>query len=558
MKGFKKIILGVVALFGVLVLTSAVVSDTFSLGKNIEILVNMFRNINLFYVDEVDSDKLLSDAAAGMTSNLDPYTTYLSPEDMINFTILTTGKYGGVGSVIREVDDWVVFAQPYQNSPADKAGIKAGDKIIEIEGKSAKGFTKEQVGDILKGEAGSHVVFKVEKFHTNEIVPLKIKREMITISGVPYYGFVADSVGYIRHFDFTDNCSNDVRKAFLELKKAGAKSVILDYRGNGGGILQESVKILSMFVPRGTEVVSTKSRGKNSASFVTEHDPIDLETPIVVLIDSGSASAAEIVAGALQDLDRAVLVGQRTFGKGLVQSPQHLGNNAYLKLTTAKYYLPSGRCIQTIDYAKRNPDGSIESVPDSLVVEFSTLGGRKVYDGGGVTPDVKIEPEHVSSFAYVVYGLGYIEKFLDQFCDQHYDTLVVDPVEYNFSDQDYAEFIEFMSDKEVKWDSPASVLWRQFKEAAAKERQKGDIDLHIAEIESNLESDTKTNLILYKQELKDIIEGRIVLRYCYQWGLTQHAVATDPEIAQAVEVLKDIEEYNKILTAQDTQNTIEE
>lgn len=548
------LIVGAVVVGGLL-LGSAAQSNTYNLGKNIEILVNLFRNLNLFYVDGVEPDKLMDAAAEGMTKVLDPYTTYLSADKMEEFSTMTTGKYGGVGSMIRQRGEWVDFIEPYKGSPADKAGIRPDDRIVEIEGKDAKGMTSQEVSDLLRGDPGSTVRLKVKKFPGEEVVDLRIKRERITIPSIPYYGMVADSVGYIIHNDFTEDCSTALLNAYRDLEAQGMKALVLDYRGNGGGLLQEAVKILSMFVPKGTEVVSMRSTksAKENRTFKTENEPVSLEVPIVVLTNSGSASAAEIVAGALQDTDRAVIVGQRTFGKGLVQSTYPLGYDAFAKITTAKYYLPSGRCVQAIDYAHRNDDGSVASVPDSLVQEFKTLGGRKVYDGGGVVPDVKLEPQYISTFAYVVYGMGHIDDFLTDYCRRHYDELVVEPQKYHFDQAAYEEFIEFMKEKEVPWESEAELRWKEFKKAAEKERWSESIDTPLAQIDNLFANTTEDNLRLYQREISDIIEEQMVSRYCFNEGGIHHTIPIDTELAKAVEILQNKPLYTEIVTSRDTE-----
>ena len=537
-------------------LVAAAGSSTHNLGKTVDILVNMLRTINLFYVDEVPSEKIMNAAAEGMTKILDPYTEYIPTERMAEFATMTTGKYGGVGSLIRLAGEYVEFSAPYKGSPADRAGIRPGDRIVEIDGKSAKNFTTQQISDRLKGDPGTSVKITIEKFPSREPQTLKIERERIAIPGIPYYGMVGDSIGYIIHSEFTEGCSSDLVKAYESLRAEGMKALVLDYRGNSGGILQEAVKILSLFLPEGSEVVSTRSSKDERAnsSFKTQNTPIDLEIPIAVLVNNGSASAAEIVSGALQDYDRAVLIGQRTYGKGLVQSSYPLGYDAALKLTTAKYYLPSGRCIQAIDYAAHNEDGSVAFVPDSLVSEFHTRAGRKVYDGGGVMPDVRLEPEYVSTFAVVVYAQGFVDDFLAEYCARHYAELEgkVVPTEYSFSDEAYGEFVEFMKDKKVAWESSASRMWKEFKKAAEKERWKESMAQQMAEIEENITNDTEDNLWLYKQELQQIIEDNIVSRYCYNEGGVAHSLPTDKGVAKAVEVLLDTEQYATILSQKDT------
>ena len=381
-KGYRYLLTAAVAASAAALLIFAARND-FGLGRNMEITVNMMRELSLGYVDPVDPDKLMEGAAEGMVRDLDPYTEYIPEEQMSDFELLTTGKYGGVGSLIRQKGDWVKIAQPYKDSPADRAGLKIGDKILAIDGKDAKGFTTEQVSSRLKGEPGSKVKVTVEHLDgSTETVTLQ--RERISIPGVPYTGWAADGIGYIRHSDFTEGCYEDMRAAVERLRTEGElKGLILDYRSNGGGIMQEAIKILGMFVPKGTEVVSTKGRTEDSRKvYRTSSTPILPDLPLAVLINGNSASASEIVTGALQDLDRAVVIGQRSYGKGLVQTPRPLGYNAMLKLTTAKYYIPSGRCIQAIDYS-HSQEGSVKAIPDSLITEYETRAGRKVYDGGG-------------------------------------------------------------------------------------------------------------------------------------------------------------------------------
>ncbi len=526
--------------------------DGFRMGRNMEVLVNMLRDISLFYVDDVDADKLLSDAAAGMTAGLDPYTVYISEDDMDTFQLLTTGRYGGVGSLIRKSGEGVVFAEPYKGSPADRAGIVVGDRILEIDGQDASGMTTEQVSDLMKGEPGTKLRMKVGKFYTGDTVQVELKREIINIPGIPYYGMLPDSVGYILNIDFTDEVSNDMRNAVMALREQGARALILDYRNNGGGIVQEAVKILSFFVPRGTEVVSLRGRNpEENAVFATQNEPLDTEIPLVVLVNNGSASAAEIVAGALQDMDRAVLVGRRTFGKGLVQSTRPLGYNAYLKLTTAEYYLPSGRCIQAIDYASRAEDGTLSHIPDSLITEYRTAAGRRVYDGGGVMPDIRVPAEYVSRFAYIVYGKGYVHDFVDDYMRRNRGRDIV-PGAFALTDEDYADFVEFMRDKDVEWESETERLLGQLKEAAEAERYLEGIETYVADIEATLGDDVQDGLQRYRQELTELIENEIVLRSAYNAGVVEHNILKDPDVRAALELLGDAQRYGEILATKDT------
>ena len=399
-------------------------TNDFGLGRSMEIAVNMMRELSLRFVDEVDPDLLIEGAAEGMVRRLDPYTEYLSEEQMGDFDILTTGKYGGVGSLIRKRGDYVVFARPYRNSPADKAGLRIGDKILAIDGADARGFSVAEASGRMKGDPGTEVTLVVEHLLDGRVDTATLRRERIAIPGVPYAGWVADGIGYVQHSDFTEGCYDDLRAAVEGLAAEGdLRGLILDYRNNGGGILQEAVKILSMFVPKGTEVVTTRGRTDNK-SFRTAADPILPELPLAVLVNGNTASAAEIVAGALQDLDRAVIVGQRSFGKGLVQSTRPLGYNTYLKLTTAKYYIPSGRCIQAVDYSRAREEGA-RSVPDSLIREYATQGGRKVYDGGGIMPDlfVPADTTDITPYFIEVVGRNILFRYTLRYADRHRDEL---------------------------------------------------------------------------------------------------------------------------------------
>lgn len=538
------------ALVAAAALTLFAARNDFGLGRNMEITVNMMRALSLEYVDEVDPDHLMEGAARGMVEDLDPYTEYIPEEGMQDFELLTTGKYGGIGSLIRQKEDYVRIAQPYQHSPADKAGLKIGDKIIAIDGKDARGFTTEQVSSRLKGEPGSTVKVTVEHLDgTRQSVA--IRRERIAIPGVPYAGWVADGIGYIRHSDFTEGCYEEMRAAVERLRREGElKGLVLDYRSNGGGIMQEAVKILSMFVPRGTEVVSTKGRTADSRqAYRTESEPILPDLPLAVLVNGNTASAAEIVAGALQDLDRAVLVGQRSFGKGLVQSTRPLGYNTMLKLTTAKYYIPSGRCIQAVDYS-HSQQGSVRTVPDSLISEFTTRAGRKVYDGGGIMPDLVTEPEYVSRFAVTLYALGFIEDFGDDYMRRHAgDT--IDVRTFTITNADYADFAEFMKDKKVPYESDTRRALKALKKAAEEDRFE-ELAAKFERVESELKDDTQTNLETYRREVVEAINNDIILRHAYTAGVIEHSLTDDAELQQAVGVLQSPDEYRRITTEQDT------
>ena len=524
--------------------------NDFGLGRNMEITVNMMRELSLNYVDEVDPDKLMEGAAAGMVSDLDPYTEYIPEKGMQDFELLTTGKYGGIGALIRQKEDYVRIAQPYQGSPADLAGLKIGDKILAIDGQDAKGFTTEQVSSRLKGEPGSKVRVEVEHLDGSKQTAV-IRRERIAIPGVPYVGWVADGIGYIRHSDFTEGCYEEMRAAVERLRKEGElKGLVLDYRSNGGGIMQEAIKILGMFVPKGTEVLSTKGRSEDSKQvFRTSSEPVLPDLPLVVLVNGSSASAAEIVAGALQDLDRAVLIGQRSFGKGLVQSTRPLGYNTMLKLTTAKYYIPSGRCIQAIDYS-HSQEGDIRTVPDSLISEFTTRAGRKVYDGGGIMPDIRTEPEYISRFAMTLYAMGFIEDFGDEYTRRN-PGQTIDIRTFSISDQDYADFAEFMKDKKVPYESDTRRALKALKKAADEDLF-ADLKEKFEKVEAELKDDTQTNLETYREQVIGTINNDIVMRHGYQAGVIEHSLPGDTDVQRALDVLNNPQEYRRIVSEQDT------
>lgn len=522
--------------------------EDFGLGRNMELAVNMMRELSLNYVDSVDTDKLMEGAAAGMVRNLDPYTEYIPEKEVSEFEMLTTGKYGGIGSLIRKKGEYVTIAQPYEGSPADKAGLKIGDKILAIGGESAKDFTTEQVSARLKGEPNTAVQLTIERLDGTKH-DLQIMRERITIPAISYAGWVADGVGYIRHDDFTDSCAAELRAAIEKLKKEGdLRSLILDYRGNGGGFMQEALKIVSLFTPRGTEVVRTKGRNEEK-SYKTTTDPVYPDVRLVLLVNGGSASASEIVAGSLQDLDRAVLVGQRTLGKGLVQTTLPLGYNAMLKLTTAKYYIPSGRCIQEVDYSQ-SQQGEVHNIPDSLIREYTTRGGRKVYDGGGIMPDVKLEPQYISRFAATLYALGFIEDFGDDYIRRN-GYRPMDSKTFRITEQDFEDFVRFMEDKEVPYESETRQALELIKRAAKNDRFTA-IEQQIEQLEAELKDDTKTNLETYREEVSDALTSDLVLRHAYQRGVTENSLQDDRELKRAIELLADTTEYDRILREQDT------
>lgn len=523
--------------------------NDFGLGRAMELTVNMMRELSLNYVDTLDYEKLLQGATQGMVRDLDPYTAYIPEQEMSEFELLTTGKYGGVGSLIRLKGDYVIFAQPYEGSPSDRAGIKIGDRILEINGESAKGFTTEQVSSRLKGDAGTPVKVKIERLDGSHH-EVEMTRERISIPAIPYVGWVAEGIGYIRHSDFTEGSFEEMRAAIEKLRSTGPlEGLVLDYRSNGGGLMQEAVKIVSLFTPKGTEVVRTKGR-KEEKSYKTQTDPLYPDLKLAVLVNGSSASAAEIVAGSLQDLDRAVLVGQRTYGKGLVQTTVPIGYNSMAKITTSKYHIPSGRCIQAIDYSN-SQQGDVHQVPDSLITEFKTRGGRKVYDGGGVMPDIRLEPEYISRFAMTLYGLGYIEDFGDDYIRRK-GYQPIDPRTFNITEADFQDFKAFLKDKEIPYESESRQALRLIKEAAKNDRFK-ELEEELARLESEVKDDTQTNLETYREEVEEQLRHDIIQRHAYTRGVTENVIPRDKALKRAIETLQHGEEYARILREQDTE-----
>lgn len=562
MSSFSTICRGVIAVVALVLIGAQGVgaqnierdSADFELAKSTEILANMMREIDTQFVDRVSSADLLKRAAMGMVMATDPYLEYLSEKDMTAFEMLTTGKYGGVGSLIRKRGDYVIFAQPYKGSPADEAGIKIGDKILAIDGKSMKGVGVETISSNLKGDPESDVKVTIERNIDGGEETLMLRRRRIAIPSVPYAGIIREGVGYICHNDFIDGSYDEFRRSVEAMLAEGElKGLVLDYRSNGGGVMQEAVDIASLFVPRGERVVSVMGRDSSSLyHYTTEHAPLVADVPVVVLVSGSSASASEILAGALQDLDRAVIMGSRTYGKGLVQGTHHVGYNSYLKITTAKYYIPSGRCIQARDYSSMGSDGSVAHVPDSLISQFVTRVGRKVYDGGGIVPDVEHEHEYVSRFALVLYSMGYMEDWADEYMRRHSDESV-DVRTFTLSDEEYADFCRFVEDKDIPYESDTRRALTALRTAAEKERYDEAIDSVLQGLEDMIKDDKMSNMQTYRNEIVKTLNYQILLRYAYQEGAMENAIIGDEMVSSAIDLILNSEEYNRILREQDLQ-----
>ena len=522
--------------------------NDFGLGRNMEIMVNLMHAISTQYVDKVDADEMMENGANGITSKLDPYTDFIPEKDMPDFEAMTTGRYGGIGALIRKKGDYVIIAEPYKGSPADENGLKIGDKIVAINGKDMRGAKVEDISKSLRGEPNTTVSITIEQLLTGERKELKIRRRRIVIPSITYSGYVAEGVGYIRHADFTDKCYDDMRAAILHLQSEGElKSLILDYRNNGGGLLQSAVKILSLFVPKGTMVVETRGRDDKSQKLYTEYEPLLPNMPLAVLINGNSASAAEIVAGAIQDLDRGVLIGQRSFGKGLVQATAPLGYNSFAKITIGKYYIPSGRCIQAVNYST---DGRAVQVADSLIKEFKTSRGRKVYDGGGIMPDKKIKPKYISNFAATLYLMGVIEDFGDDYIKRN-GSKSIDVKNFTISDEDYADFAKMVMTRDIPYKSESRAALEKLRKSLANERNTS-LNEALDAIDKGLKDDKQSNLETFRKEIVEQINQNIVLRYAYATGVIANSLRDDNEIQEAVKILSNEEEYKRITSEQET------
>jgi carboxyl-terminal processing protease len=515
----------------------------FEVAKNLDIYHTLFRELNMFYVDEVNPNKLVKTSIDQMLESLDPYTTYISEDQMEDFRFMTTGEYAGIGALISKQNDKIIIAEPYEGFPAQKFGLKAGDVLIEVEGKSTKEMNTEDVSNLLKGPANKPVKIKYERYGEKKPVTIDVVREKIQIDAVPYYGMLDKNTAYIRLSSFTANCSNEVKKAFLELKEDDPHSLVLDLRGNPGGLLMEAVEIVNFFVPKGSEIVSTRGKVTQwDKVYNANSNPIDTTIKIAVLTNSGSASASEIVAGAIQDLDRGIVVGTRTFGKGLVQTTRDLSYNTKLKVTTAKYYIPSGRCIQALDYTHRNEDGSVGTIPDSLITEFTTKKGRKVYDGGGVAPDVKFESETLSSLSVALITKYLIFDFATKFSNEN--ATIASPEEYEVTDDTYKQFISFVKENNFVYESQSEEELNDLIEHAKKDKYYGLAENEFEALKAKLAPNFDKDSEEFKAEVKELLQDEIVSRYYYQKGAIRAAISDDKGIKKAIEELNSETAYS--------------
>jgi carboxyl-terminal processing protease len=519
----------------------------FDIAKSLDIFATLFKEVNAYYVDEIEPQKLIRTSIDGMLSSLDPYTDYIPEDEIESFRITTTGQYGGVGALIGIVNKKTVITHPYKNFPAFKAGIKVGDEIISVDGKNVQGKSTSDVSALLKGQPKTEVEVKVRRFGLKENLTFKIKREKISITNLTYFGMVEPGVGYMRLDDFTPGASREVSEALVKLKEQGAAKIILDLRENPGGLLHEAINIVSVFIPKGQEVVSTKGKVEEwNKSYSTLNSPVDTDIPMVVLVSEGSASASEIVAGSLQDYDRAILVGKKTFGKGLVQTTRPLAYNTQLKVTTAKYYIPSGRCIQALDYAHRKEDGTVERFADSLKSEFKTKSGRNVYDGGGLDPDVSVEDEYLGSVTAALINSGFIFEYASRYCAEN--ATKPDLKSFHLSDSDYEKFLSFLKENKFTYSTPLERNTKQLIETAKQERYYTELEGQLNSLRSKIEVSKSTDLMKFKDEITAMLEEQIAFNYELNEGQAMISLNRDKVVLEAVKVLNDPAAYKRILS----------
>lgn len=545
-----KIAFSFVAIFSCCTVSAASKNEKAAIMRNLDIFNSIYKELQVFYVDSIDAEKSINTAIGAMLNDIDPYTEYIPAKDQDSFLSMTSGEYGGIGSYITERNGKVYISEPFENSPAHKAGLRAGDHIVKINNDTTAGWTSSKVSENLKGQASTSLRIEVKRpYVADSMLTFDIVREKIQVSAVPYYGVIKDNIGYIYLTSFTETAAKEVRDALIDLKKdPRVKSIILDLRGNGGGLLESAVKIVGLFVPKNTEVLRTRGKGHLSEKvYKTTSKPVDTEIPLAVFIDGSSASSSEITAGALQDLDRAVIIGSRSYGKGLVQSTRQLPYDGLLKVTIAKYYIPSGRLIQAIDYSHRNPDGSVARIPDSLTNLFKTKHGREVRDGGGITPDVKIEWDKMNRLTYNIirdlWAFNYANRF--------YATTpsIASAEEFVITDSIFNDFKKFIDPDKFQYDKVCETMLGELRKTAEAEgymndETKAQFDALEGLLRHNLDKDLDNN----RKAINEILSDEIVGRYYYQKGQVIDNLKYDEALDRAAAILNDPQAYRKILS----------
>nr|NQU92584.1 S41 family peptidase [Bacteroidota bacterium] len=547
----KKYIIYCFAMLSVLATTIHAFSqgknNDFEISKNLDVFTELYKQLDIYYVDDVNPGELMKSGIDAMLETLDPFTNFIPEAEIEDYRLLTTGEYGGIGALIHRQGDFVVISEPYLGFPAEKNGLLAGDKILKVDDQDATGKSTDDVSKILKGEPGTSIRILVEREGIEKPFLVELQRENIKIDNIPYYGMLNDNVGYIKLTSFTQNAGAEVKKAFLELKDDhDLKGLVFDLRGNGGGLLHEAVNIVNIFSNEGELVVSTKGKdSKKNNSYYTTKKPTDLEIPLVFLVDPGSASASEIVSGAIQDLDRGIILGQRTYGKGLVQNVFPLSYNSKVKVTVAKYYIPSGRCIQAIDYSHKDDEGIAHKIPDSLISEFSTKNGRKVYDGGGIDPDIKMEPEMLSPIAMALFTKYLIFDYATKFHREH--DSIPPSREFIITEDMYQDFISYVHSRDFEYTTASEKNLKKLMEVAEKEKYLDDIQDEINLLETKLMHNKDEDLLTHREQISEILKIEIASRYYYQKGKVEANLSTDPEIKMAIELIEEKQQYTSIL-----------
>ena len=528
------------------------VDSYFEVSKNLDIFATLFRELNIYYVDDTDPGELMKTGIDAMLESLDPYTNYIPESNIEDYKLMTTGQYGGIGALIQQHGEHVVISEPYEGFGAYKAGLWAGDRLLKIDGKDVTDKSTSEIRDLLLGQPGTTLNITVERPGTEEPIEKKVVREEVKIDDVPYYKMYSNDIGYIKINGFTESAGAEVKAAFTKLKEQNAKSLILDLRGNGGGLMKEAIDIVNYFVPKGSEVVSTKGKISDwDKVYKATAMPIDTEIPIVVLIDEMSASASEIVSGALQDHDRAVIIGNRSFGKGLVQQVRPLSYNSKLKVTVAKYYTPSGRCIQKLDYSHKDEDGKVNAIPDSLIREFKTLKTyRPVFDGMGIEPDIKVEKKEISDIATSLYLKNHLFDYATDFKLKNNAIPEVDV--FTISDEEYEKFVKFLEGKDYDYTTDSEALLEKLEKAAKADKYFKSLENEYNALLNKLKHNKEEDLYTFKEEIKYILETEIATRYYYQKGKMEASLKTDPVMEKAIEVLSDKQKYDAIFAGNNT------
>jgi len=518
----------------------------FEIAKNLDIFASVFKEVNALYVDEINPNKLVRTGIDAMLNSLDPYTNYIPEDEVEDFRTSNTGQYGGIGAVTREIGNRTVVTMIYENYPAAKNGLKLGDEVLKMDDIDLSKLSMEEANHLMRGQVGTEVTLTLRRPGVQNPIELKFKRDRIKVSNVPYFGMVSPNVGFVQLADFTPDAGKEVRSAVVALKEKGATSIILDLRGNPGGLLFEAVKVCNIFLPKGKKVVSTIGKVEDhNITYETLDPPTDTEIPVAVLINRGSASASEIVAGTLQDYDRAVIIGEKSFGKGLVQLSRPLSYNSQVKITTAKYYTPTGRCIQVLDYGHRRMDGSVGSVPDSLKKAFKTSRGRKVFDGGGIDPDVVTTIPEVAAISEVLFNGGFLFDYATQYYVKH--PSIPPASEFQLTESEYGDFVSWMKTKTYNYRSPVEINLAMLTEEAKRQRAYNDLKPQLDQLKAKLDESRRNDLQTFKDQLKGLLEEDIAAHYYLEKGAIEVGFKKDEDVRKSVQVLNDQASYRKIL-----------